>query len=373
MAEGHEVEVIRAHPQGDGAPETVNGVPVHSARQSNIYWAYGPRKPAPVRFAWHMIDDRAGADELMAQRIETFRPDVLHSNTLVGLGADIWRVAQDRNVPVVHTLHDYYLTCARASRFSGGKVCATTCVSCSVLTRTRRRRTRSVSAVVGVSQRIIDIHQREQLFHDTPIRAVVRNASPWSGPVPRDLAGPGGGAFSIGFMGRPHYEKGISQLVQAVARLPAGMVRLVIACRLSDDEKEALCKLAAGADILFLGYVQPDVLLSQVDIVIAPSLWEEPGALVIEEALSAGRPVIVSPYGGSPEAIEPGINGWIVAPEPDAMASLLATLARELEKIRAMHHRLMARGARRTMADVDAAYREIYDRAIAAARAGSRR
>nr|WP_248311551.1 glycosyltransferase family 4 protein [Bosea sp. ASV33] len=368
VADGHEVEVIRSRPKSDGAVETVNGVTVLSAGRNNIYLPYGQTKPALARLAWHVIDDHVPASRLFAQRIEAFRPDILHSNTLVGLGTDIWRVARARRVPVVHTLHDYYLTCARGSRFGRGGICETTCGSCKVLTRGRRRKTRHVTALVGVSRRIVEIHEREKLFLDTPIKAVVRNASPALGTVagvaPREADRP----FSIGFMGRPHHEKGIRQLAQAVNRLPAGTVRLVIAGRLNEGEMASLRGDAPQADLTFLGYVKPEEFFGQVDIVVAPSLWEEPGALVIEEALAAGRPLIVSPYGGSPEAIEPGETGWIVEPEPDAMARLIASLAERPETVRAMQERLAKNTVHRTMAHVNEAYLDIYGRAIAAQR-----
>lgn len=361
VEDGHEVEIIRSRPRTYSGTETVNGATIRSTKQNNIYLAYGKTKPAPARLLWHLIDDNIWADSLLAERIAAFKPDVLHSNTLVGLGADIWRVARGRGVPVVHTLHDYYLTCARGSRFNGGGNCQTTCRSCSVLTRGRRRKSRYVTALVGVSQRVIDIHQREGLFLDTPIKAVVRNASNMVGSVtPETTLAP----LSIGFMGRMSYEKGMTQLAQAFALLPAGVARLVVAGKIDEAEQAELKALAPNADIVFLGYVKPADFFRQVDVAIAPSLWEEPGALVIAEALAAGRPVIVSPFGGSPEAIVPGETGWIVQPEAKAMAELVVSIAARPEQVRRMQHRLMHETVHRTMGDVNRAYLDIYRQAI---------
>ena len=362
IEDGHEVEILRSRPRTYAGTETVNGATVRSTGQNNIYLAYGDTKPAPARLLWHLIDDNIWADSLLAQRIAAFKPDVLHSNTLVGLGADIWRVARKLGVPVVHTLHDYYLTCARGSRFNRGENCQTTCRSCSVLTRGRRRKTRHVTALVGVSKRVVDIHQREGLFLETPIRTVIHNASHRVGTVERET---NPGPLSIGFMGRASYEKGMTQLAQAFAQLPADVARLVVAGKVGEAQQAELKALAPKADLLFLGYVKPEDFFRQVDVVIAPSLWEEPGALVIAESLAAGRPVIVSPYGGSPEAILPDVTGWIVPPEADAIAALIASIAAKPELVGRMQDRLMRETTHRTMQDVNAAYLDVYREAIA--------
>ncbi|MBA2297650.1 MAG: glycosyltransferase, partial [Actinobacteria bacterium] len=60
---------------------------------------------------------------------------------------------------------------------------------------------------------------------------------------------------------------------------------------------------------------------------VVPSVWPEPFAMVIIEAMVAGRPVIGSNIGGIPEAIIDGDNGLIVPPN-DA-----AALRRALERL----------------------------------------
>ena len=55
-------------------------------------------------------------------------------------------------------------------------------------------------------------------------------------------------------------------------------------------------------------------ILSQVHLVVFPSLWEENYPLVVREALLHGLPVIGSKLGGVPEAIEDGVNGFLFDP-----------------------------------------------------------
>src|SRR5207302_10051670 len=55
--------------------------------------------------------------------------------------------------------------------------------------------------------------------------------------------------------------------------------------------------------------VEIPALMSQVDWVVVPSIWWENAPMVIQEALSARRPVICSDVGGMAEKIQPGVNG----------------------------------------------------------------
>lgn len=58
--------------------------------------------------------------------LEEYKPDIAHFHHLLGLSFGCVRLCRERNIPVVFTLHDYWLTCPRGGgqRFRGeGKVC----------------------------------------------------------------------------------------------------------------------------------------------------------------------------------------------------------------------------------------------------------
>jgi len=48
------------------------------------------------------------------------------------------------------------------------------------------------------------------------------------------------------------------------------------------------------------------------DVVVYPSIFEEPFGLVMLEALASGTPIVVTRSGGMPEVIEDGFNGFVV-------------------------------------------------------------
>jgi glycosyltransferase involved in cell wall biosynthesis len=81
-----------------------------------------------------------------------------------------------------------------------------------------------------------------------------------------------------------------------------------------------------GADVVLLG-ARDDVpaLLAAADVVVVPSRWEA-RAFVIQEAMRAGRPVVATRVGGTPELT--GADGAILVPpgDPAALAEAVAAL-----------------------------------------------
>jgi glycosyltransferase involved in cell wall biosynthesis len=355
---GDEVEVVRAASSADQPMESCNGINVHSAPVQNIYPPFTEHRNPAMRGIWHMIEDWQSTASLVSERIRAFRPDVLHSNNLSGLTTSIWRSSSAQRVPVLHTLHDYYLTCPRCSRFSQGHACDTTCMSCEVFSINRRRATRWLDAVVGVSKRVLDIHTRLGLFERTRLRTVIPNASTASFAPQTRVCGPQEVAF--GFIGRLTVEKGIDNLVEAMAAVPPDRARLVVAGRVSDRDKMRLKAKAPQARIEFLGFVPPDEFYRQVDVVVAPSIWEDPGPLVVADAAAAGRPVLGTRYGGMPEAIEPGVNGWLTEADPASLSRSMLSIASEPARVTEMIRALTARQSPWRFADVVSEYRKLY-------------
>lgn len=357
---GDSVEVIRAASGPDQPVEECNGINIHSAPVRNVYYPFTEQKNVAIRSMWHAIEDWQGAAPLVSERILAFKPDVLHSNNLSGLTTAIWKAAAEHRIPVIHTLHDYYLVCPRCSRFAQGHSCKHTCRSCELLTVNRRRATRWLSAVVGVSQRVLDIHVDLGLFADTPVRTVIHNASTAT-LVPHTPTGSDNGV-TFGFIGRLTEEKGVDNLVQALAAVPPDQVRLLIAGRASDQEQQRLKAMAPGACIEFLGFVAPDEFYRQIDVVIAPSIWEDPGPLVVADAHAAGKPILGTPFGGMLEVIKHGVTGWLTEPDPASLTRSIIEIAANPKEIADISRRLADTPNKWTFSNVVCEYRKLYER-----------
>jgi glycosyltransferase involved in cell wall biosynthesis len=71
-------------------------------------------------------------------------------------------------------------------------------------------------------------------------------------------------------------------------------------------------------------------LYKAADVVVYPTVGEEPYGLVPLEAMSCARPVVASRSGGIAETVIDGITGYIVARgDVDAMADRVGRLLRE--------------------------------------------
>lgn len=72
--------------------------------------------------------------------------------------------------------------------------------------------------------------------------------------------------------------------------------------------------------VLFLGFVEEvDELMNVIDIQVNASFGTEAASLSLMEGMSLGKPAVVSDFGGNPEIISDGENGFVV-PQRDSRA-----------------------------------------------------
>lgn len=81
--------------------------------------------------------------------------------------------------------------------------------------------------------------------------------------------------------------------------------------------------LQIASQVILLGPLSHDALFdwyTRVDVVVVPSLVQEGFGRIALEALAHGVPAVVTNRGGLPEIVEEGRTGYIVPPEPKALA-----------------------------------------------------
>ncbi|WP_029507372.1 glycosyltransferase family 4 protein [Ligilactobacillus animalis] len=114
------------------------------------------------------------------------------------------------------------------------------------------------------------------------------------------------------FSGRLNKEKGIKELLLAWKKLKRPNTKLLIVGSYyfasgmeSDYEKELKALTDSMKDqIIFSGYIEYEKipkLLAIADVVVAPSIWDEPACLSVIEAISMYKPLITTFSGGIPE------------------------------------------------------------------------
>ncbi|HXF08262.1 MAG TPA: glycosyltransferase family 4 protein [Candidatus Acidoferrales bacterium] len=307
-----------------------DGVRIWRAGMRNVYRPDLKHRPHPVaRAAWHLLDSyNAPMQPLLRRVLEIERPDVVSIHNLPGWSAAAWKTIADMGIPMVQVLHDAYNLCPKTTMYrAGGGNCAGQCTRCRLLRLPHRALSRRVSAVVGVSRFILDRHLQAGYFAGVPLHRVIHNARDAAElGVPDAPARTAGPALRIGFIGRLDPTKGVEPLLDAFAAADLPDAELWIAGSGKAEYEQRLRARHAGGRVRFLGRVAPREFYPQVDIVVVPSLWQEPLGMVVAEALAFGKPVVGARRGGIPEMIRPGENGLLF--EPDTVGDLTAALRR---------------------------------------------
>ena len=370
VARGHSVSLV-VHHGGDSVEEREeDGVRIHSLPNRNLYFGFdgAPQRPAPLRLAWHALD---GANPWMAAAfgriLDRERPDVVNTHVVVGLSQLVWREATRRGIPVVHYLHEYGSMCPRGSAFRDGALCSTPCGTCCILTAPRKRLSRLVDTVLGVSRFTLDRHLAWGFFPGAR-QAVIPNIFTQMAFTPRPARPDGPVRF--GYFGRLIPDKGAHLVLEAlrglsIKGLPATGWQLDIAGT-GDPDYVARLKAAAPEGVRFLGWTRPEDFFPTIDISLVPSLWPDPQPRVTFESFMHGVPAIGSDAGGIPEEIDEGETGWLFrAGSADAlsgvMAARIADRAHLLLDPDAFRTRLARLDPARVIAEYEATYRAAID------------
>jgi glycosyltransferase involved in cell wall biosynthesis len=228
------------------------------------------------------------------------------------------------SINFVQTRHDHGSDCITQIRFVDGAPCASTraadCADCAHRGAGLLRRAVSALAVAQVRRQVADTFEtRKTIFVSdflrrqflravpgaaTPHASVIHNfidlrrlraASQDAGPVQEG---------SVVITGRIYPPKGQQAFVEAIIdRLPAHATLKLIG---DGPDREALEHRYGGARVRFLGYQPYEQVIrhtAAAHVCAVPSLWHEPCATTILEALALGRPCVTLRRGGSPELV----------------------------------------------------------------------
>jgi GT2 family glycosyltransferase/glycosyltransferase involved in cell wall biosynthesis len=332
-----------------------------------------------------------GVRRVVAPIIEGFAPDVAHVHHLTCLSTEIVRDLAAIGIPVFFTLHDYWLICHRGQLLdrqfnvcggpepSGCGACLGTAAGVgagvyaakSVLTSVERalpsavtRPLRAAGALVvglqaGENREREEsaarmAHMRDLAAHVThffapsrfmrdrfiafgidPARITVSEYGRAVTPISRQRRA-ASAPLRLGFLGSLMVSKAPHLLLEAAAGLPPGSVSIELFGEPVDyhgdtSYRERLAPLLSQPHVQVRGRIAHDDVartLSNLDVLVVPSIWPENSPLVIREAFLASVPVVASRIGGIPETVTDGVNGLLFTPGDGA--DLRRTLQRLL-------------------------------------------
>jgi glycosyltransferase involved in cell wall biosynthesis len=266
--------------------------------------------------------------------LKTEKPDVVHlHNPYPLLSPTVVKTAHAHGVPVVHTVHNYRQVCAPGLYFRDGHIC-TECrgkaFPLPAVAHACYRGSKAQSAVMAAAlayhrgtwkqvEHFIALTDRiaEHLI-DFGIPAERITVKPNGIPDAGAATGPGEGFL---YAARLTPEKGLELVLDAWSRHPDGALgplRIV-----GDGPLRPLAERAAAgrADVTYVGPVDNAAVRAEIGraaCVIAASTWHDVLPTIILEALSGGRPVLVTDRGGMPYLT--GDAGWVVEPDGAALA-----------------------------------------------------
>jgi glycosyltransferase involved in cell wall biosynthesis len=348
---GHEVSVACA--SDHAAPEMAPWA-VGTQEWEGIPYLHLVNRPA------HMLrpDDPAaetldtGCEDAFLAVLERERPDVVHVHNLVGLCLTLPRLARQRGVPVLMSLHNYWPLCPRVDLFQAEREACpgaahADCGACLGTSAPHRaymaRHAAAIAALescdrlLAVSTRVAEIYVEQGV--DPALVRVQRIGSDaavrlWEGGGRERRSEPPPAEPSFAFFGSRVPNKGPHVILRALALMRnAGGYRFrffgASGGPAFDAELERLTRELGprAANVSTRGHYTQDELpglLAAADVAVLTPQWEDNGPQTVFESLGAGLPVVGTAMGGVPDVVEDGRNGLLVpAADPGALAAAL--------------------------------------------------
>jgi glycosyltransferase involved in cell wall biosynthesis len=263
------------------------------------------------------------------------RPELIHAHNLSGLSfAPIAYAKKSLKVPVIMTLHDFWLVCPKNTLLTNeGVLCAhggiSGCDGCNLYFASPLSRismnvrnkivsefSKYINIYISPSKRLKDIIS--QKGYDLDIRCIKNGLDLESYmSIKRDEQPKG--KIKILMLGRISYHKGIYIMLDALERLvKSGCTNVELILVGSIEDRYKLTNSINGKKlrnyVRVLGNVSEGNkidIFKEADIFVLPSLWYENQPLSIIEAMASGLPVIGSNVGGIPEMICDGETGCL--------------------------------------------------------------
>ena len=272
-------------------------------------------------------------DRLFREYMVMIQPDVVHIGHLSHLSTNIVKIVKEEfHVPVVYTLHDFWLHCFRGQLITAANILCPgpdtdKCMEC-VRQKFKTSESQesfesyrkhmlsvidSIDLFIAPSRHIQDFFRKEGVPDDRIVYA--RYGFESNLVKTKEKSFSKDSPVTFGFMGRVIPVKGIDILIKAFAAIPDKNARLLVFGN-AGSLTPFLHRLGDDRVHLRGGYSNRDInkVLSEIDVLVAPSIWYEVSPLVIQEAFLAGIPVITTALGGMAELVTDGVNGFTIPP-----------------------------------------------------------
>jgi glycosyltransferase involved in cell wall biosynthesis len=288
-------------------------------------------------------------DTQFAQLLEKEKPDIAHIGHLNHLSTGLVGALKKANIPVVFTLHDFWLMCPRGQflqrNYDGCQTyelctgqedakCATSCYrmlfsgqadfyeqDLSYWSNWIARRMRTMRDLVSIIDLFIapSEYLRNRFIKDFKLpedKIIYLDygfPTHYLQPIVKNKKEP---IFTFGYIGTHIPAKGVNLLIEAFQQIKESAKLKIWGWKDAQSQKALLAMTEKSANIIEFcgGYVNEnlaEVVFSQIDAIVVPSIWGENSPLVIHEAQACHIPVITADYGGMSEYVQHQVNGLL--------------------------------------------------------------
>jgi glycosyltransferase involved in cell wall biosynthesis len=288
-------------------------------------------------------------DDKFAELIKQLKPDIAHIGHLNHLSTGLIDEVKKLQIPIVFTLHDFWLMCPRGqflTRSIGNennfrlcekqndKKCATDCYRVYFSGREENENQDIENWSYWIHQRMIETREivnkvdlfiapsnylRNRFLNDFAVPANKIIYLDYGFPteyLTQTEKSKTKSNYTFGYIGTHIPAKGVNILIDAFNQIEDNAT-LKIFGRSNGQSTNALKALAKTSKnkIEFSGeYINHNLandVFSNIDCIVVPSIWGENSPLVIHEAQSCKVPVITANYGGMKEYVQHKVNGLL--------------------------------------------------------------
>ncbi len=345
LAERHEVHVFTREEDAFSADYRLHVESDPDDSRIQLHIVNNPRNKDRYR--------ATGIDQRFVEVLERIQPDIVHVGHLNHLSTSLLQEAAKRRIPIVYTLHDYWLMCPRGqfmqmfpsdpnelwAACSGqeDRKCAERCYTRYFSgapdeyeedvaywrdwVARRMRHVRAMTELVDLF--IAPARYLNDRYRDDFGLPAGKLAYLDYGFARERMAGrqrPSGEPFTFGYIGTHIPAKGIHDLIHAFGKLN-GEARLRIWGRPRGQDTDSLRNIATSLPVgvaerveWLTEYRNQEIVqdvFNKVDAIVVPSVWVENSPLVIHEAQQARVPVITANAGGMAEYVAHEVNGLL--------------------------------------------------------------
>ncbi len=277
-------------------------------------------------------DDRIA--QIFQQIIDDIVPDIVHINHLSHLSTQIIDIIKEREIPILFTLHDFWMICIKGQLLNNeNELCPgpslRKCAYCNRKYFISQENT--LTEIGSWMDWMRDINEKIDLFI-APSLFLKTIYEKYGIPEEKIIHMDYGfdkrkiNAFNLnknksdkirfGYLGRIIPVKGIATLIDAFNKVNHSKAELNIYGKIPSSFLYLKSRVYDSVVTFKGGYNYSNIneVLSNIDVLVVPSIWYENSPLVIHEAFLARIPVIASNLGGMAELISHEKNGLLFEP-----------------------------------------------------------